>query len=358
MSEEDDYVPTNNPMFEDRAQIDDELGTYEKGISDPVGLEEYEAPEFKTEHYEKGILDPMGLEEYEAPKFKTKHYEKGLIDPIDIIEESRPEYRRKEIKSFTKIQRPPKIQRPLNPLLYPPGIDKNSDVYREWCRTYKKGVPLIEKINAAINSDCQNKDIIPLIKNNQTLLATESGLGDLSEKYGDELRNVWEIYAKEAHTKYKLENNKYTKFQKFMKDVKQTFWFGDAVVAFLQGALPGITSSGLIRILKSINENDGELTGWSAILFVLSTVLPIYVVFMFNFIKVLNKRTMKHSPLKPFLVGTALSMVMITVSTTTDVKFLTGVNKNEASRIGVIVIFSLLFFLTVTITIYLLWVNA
>ena len=186
------------------------------------------------------------------------------------------------------------------------------DYVKDDCESYIEGTSVQDRINSVIyNTSCKTNDSIKMIRNNKVQLARESGFNKYSDKYADEVRNVWEIYAREAHLKYKknTKNYKSSLYGQF-KQLRAVYGFGDAFVAFIQGLIPALTASGLILLLKS-SDKKKEINWSTTVIFLSSSVLPVYGIFLFNLRKWLLGRTMKHSPLIPFLLGTLFSLIYI-----------------------------------------------
>lgn len=173
------------------------------------------------------------------------------------------------------------------------------------------GNSIKDKINSIIKSkSCKIDDAIKFIGKNKIKLTKESGLGKYSKKYADEIRNVWEIYAREAHFDYKTKKKDYNSKYLYLKKLKMMYGYTDAVVSLFQGLLPAITVTGLISLLSS-NSKNKTVTWTSIVQFLITTILPTYFIFLYTFLKWIKGRTMKHSPLIPFLTGSFISVVII-----------------------------------------------
>lgn len=208
-----------------------------------------------------------------------------------------------------------------------------------------------KKLNRMIYSKrCKTKEIINFLNDGvvKKALAKEAGIeGEYIDRYADEHRNVLELYARNAHTEYKQETLKYSYGYSKLKLVMSQFGNMDGIMALLSGLLPAFTASGLIYLLKVSDEEGNHYTWDSALIFLISTVMPIYIIFLFNFLKFGKGRVMKHTPLIPFLTGTVGSVLYIYIKTLTDLKFIKSVEKDSNVLIIFIVFSVLLILLTV-----------
>ena len=170
----------------------------------------------------------------------------------------------------------------------------------------------IQSIRDQVVSDPEGgiNSIIKGIGETKDTFAREIGL---PEKYSDELRNVLEQYARDSYKESRVAKAK-NPFSKFGEWFKGTYGYGDAIIALLLGLLPSLSIIGLMELLKreiSDKEEGKQSSEFTKIASYLSVITPIFIPMIWGLIKLCRGRSMRHSPLLPFLTGYIISFFLV-----------------------------------------------